>query len=203
MTGFKVLTPNSPGLNHLWDVEVSPHTRICCISTIRAIIKKFHSTGNVVNQNRRQCVSTLSKHTEKRMVWVAKKSLRITPGKLQKICVSWGHKFSKTTRSSTSLQIAWKGLKNVYHGHQEVAWEQIHQLHVLNLEYQFRGLWRSASYSRANSNVDIDKFNRINHDKYKHWMQVSYYSYLMSLVTSLLSKVPNQGHSESLAQLHL
>ncbi len=67
------------------------------ISTIRAIIKKFQSTGNVMNQTGRGRVSISSQRTVKRTVRVDKKSPRITAGELQKLVASWGQKVSKTT----------------------------------------------------------------------------------------------------------
>ena len=58
------------------------------ISTIMAIIKNFKATGEVKNQPGRGRVCTLTPHTVRRMVRLAKDSQRITAGKLQRFVES-------------------------------------------------------------------------------------------------------------------
>src|SRR4029434_8057301 len=67
------------------------------ISTIMEIIKKFKATGDVKNQPGRGPVCKLTPRTMRRMVRLAKESLRITAGELQRLVESWGQKVSKTT----------------------------------------------------------------------------------------------------------
>ncbi len=59
-------------------------------STIRAKIKNFQSTENVIKLPRRGRVSISSKGTVRRRVWVDKDSPRITAGELQNIIESRG-----------------------------------------------------------------------------------------------------------------
>ena len=65
------------------------------ISTVRGIVKKFKTTGTVVNKPGRERKFMFAPHTVRRMVIEIKKSPKLT--ELQGMVASWGHKVSKTT----------------------------------------------------------------------------------------------------------
>ena len=67
------------------------------ISTVRGIVKKFKTTGTVVNKPGRGCNFMLPPRTVRRMVREIKKSPKLTFAELQGMVASWGHKVSKTT----------------------------------------------------------------------------------------------------------
>ena len=64
------------------------------LSTIKAITKKFRSTGTVANLLSRGQKFIFPTHTVRKMV---RQSSRITIDELQKKVAFWGHKVSKTT----------------------------------------------------------------------------------------------------------
>ena len=67
------------------------------ISTVRGIVKKFKTTGTVVNKPGRGRKFMLPPRTVRRMVREIKKSPKLTVTELQGMVASWGHKVSKTT----------------------------------------------------------------------------------------------------------
>ena len=67
------------------------------LTTIRAIIKKFKTTGTVVNLPGRGRKCILPPRTVRQMVREAKGNPRATVGELQNLVASWGHQVSKST----------------------------------------------------------------------------------------------------------
>ena len=67
------------------------------ISTVRGIIKKFKTTGTVVNKPGRGAKFILPPRTVRRMVREIKRSPKLTVTELQQMVASWGHKVSKST----------------------------------------------------------------------------------------------------------
>lgn len=67
------------------------------ISTVRVIIKKFKTTGTVVNKPGRGPMFILPPRTVRRMVREVKISPKLTVTELQQMVASWGHKVSKST----------------------------------------------------------------------------------------------------------
>ena len=67
------------------------------VTTIRAIIKKFKTTGTVVNLPGRGRKCILPPRTVRQMVRETKGNPRATVGELQNLAASWGHQVSKST----------------------------------------------------------------------------------------------------------
>ena len=67
------------------------------LTTVRAIIKKFQTSGTVANLPGRGHKCILSPRTVRKMVREAKKNSRTTVQELQTLVASWGHKVSKST----------------------------------------------------------------------------------------------------------
>ena len=64
---------------------------------VRGIVKKFKTTGTVVNKPGRGRKFILPPRTVRRMVREIKKSPKLTVTELHQMVASWGHKVSKTT----------------------------------------------------------------------------------------------------------
>ena len=81
------------------------------LTTVRAIIKKFQTSGTVANLPGRGRKCMLSPRTVRKMVREAKKNPRTAVQELQTLVASWGHKVSKSTikTSPPYQQALWKG----------------------------------------------------------------------------------------------
>ena len=77
------------------------------LTTIRAIIKKFKTTGTVVNLPGRGRKCILPPRTVRQMVREAKGNPRATVGELQNLVASWGHQVSKSTIRCHLLPISY------------------------------------------------------------------------------------------------
>ena len=64
---------------------------------VRGIVKKFKTTGTVVNKPGRGRKFILPPRSVRRMVREIKKSPKLTVTELHQMVASWGHKVSKTT----------------------------------------------------------------------------------------------------------
>ncbi|KAI4904473.1 hypothetical protein NFI96_015124 [Prochilodus magdalenae] len=91
------------------------------ISTVRGIIKKFKTTGTVVNKPGRGRKFILPPCTVRRMIREIKSSPKLTVTELQQMVASWGHKVSKTTirryLHATSCLGGMHGKKLLTHNH--------------------------------------------------------------------------------------